>query len=255
MLTGRLIGMKRKEVLPVRLFPLLILIWGILLPFVANAQSVSSVEEIVSFYQNQAKEKPLHFWDISSYGWQQIILIRHGEPDLEKSGWKNRKQAEAFFRAYDSVGIRKFAGLPFESESLPADTVWHSNMPRAKHTAELLFGNTAVLMESEAFREFGRKVVPFINLKFPLKFWTITSRFCWLLGGNDAGIETFKEAKQRAKQNVGFLEGRALQHKNVVLVAHGLHNRFVAKYLRESGWRLAYSDGSGYGSVKILIKH
>jgi len=88
-----------------------------------------------------------------------------------------------------------------------------------------------------------------------LKFWTITSRICWILGANDRGIETFKEAKLRAKQNVGYLKTKASQNKNVVLVAHGMHNRFVANYLQKEGWKLAYANGNGYGALRRLIKN
>ena len=222
--------------------------------FNLSAQATLSQKEITAFYTNQGGSNPLHFLNTSSLGWDQIILVRHGEPDVKKKGWHTRKEAIEFMRAYDSVGIRPFPSLPFEPKSIIADTIWHSSIPRAAATAEVLFGGERALYPDFQFREFERKALRFFNIKLPLKFWTVFSRIGWFMGGNDKGIESFKEAKKRAKQNAGWLAQKSKMKGNVVLVAHGLHNRYVAKYLEKQGWEMVLSNGHDYGSVKILVR-
>ena len=35
----------------------------------------------------------------------QIIIIRHGEPAMDKKGWKDRDEAIRYVKMYDSVGV------------------------------------------------------------------------------------------------------------------------------------------------------
>ncbi|MDN5200275.1 histidine phosphatase family protein [Fulvivirgaceae bacterium BMA10] len=185
----------------------------------------------------------------------QILLIRHGEPNLKKWGWKNRKAAKKFVHDYDSVGIIAFKENPICIENLVIDKAFHSSLPRAKHTAELLFDQKLQLVEKPEFREFERKLIKFINVPLPLKFWTGSSRLLWLMGLNDKHIESFKDAKQRVEKNARFLENDAKYNKDVVLVAHGFHNRYVKKALKRSGWKEVRKGGNGYLSISILAKY
>jgi broad specificity phosphatase PhoE len=184
---------------------------------------------------------------------EHIVLIRHGEPDLDKKGWRTRDEVIQFMKAYDSVGVVPFDVSPLCWESLNADTVYHSTLPRAAHTASLAFDGP-VLVGSDNFREFERKAIKGCNLRLPLKWRTTSARLTWFLGWNDNGIESFQDARQRARNNARFLDEKTRSNPHVILVAHGLHNRYVLKYLKKMGWKKVFDNGNGYLSVKVLVR-
>ncbi len=183
----------------------------------------------------------------------QIVLIRHGEPNIDKKGWRNREEAVKYIYSYDSVGVIPFDFIPLCVPFRQDAVIYHSPLPRAKHTASLLFGYRQMI-EDVRFREFERKVFRFINVKLPLGFWIGTSRILWLMGMNKRDIESFKNAKKRAKDNALFLISQADTHGVVVLVAHGFHNKYVMKYLQHQGWKKVRKDGNGYLAVNVLAK-
>lgn len=183
----------------------------------------------------------------------QIILIRHAEPDLEKKGCRNREEAIRYFRDYDSAGVVPFDRGPLDESSITTGRIYHSSLPRAGETARKAFERGSYeFRESDNFREFERKPMWFCNIRIPTKCWTTGSRLWWFVGLNDKGIESFREAKGRARGNAFWMTTAARKENQLILVAHGLHNKYVKKYLRKLGWKKVYSNGNGYLSVKIM---
>ncbi|MEM7552446.1 MAG: histidine phosphatase family protein [Bacteroidota bacterium] len=219
----------------------------------ASSQELS-FDKIKNHYKSSHKGGCIKIYRSEQEELQQIILIRHGEPDLKKNGWTNRKGAMRYSQKYDQVGIKSFEVHPFCEGELFGDTVFHSTLERAKNTADRLFREQVTLVGKDDFIEFERKIFVFPNIPLPLKFWTSTSRIFWILGFNDRGIENFKKAKKRAKKNAEFLEEYSRDHGEAILVAHGLHNKFVLKSLKKKGWKHVRSGGSGYLSIQILAK-
>ena len=221
----------------------------------------SKLEEIETYYKNQDTRNQnadrrgcLQLYPEDGNESYEIILIRHGEPDVNKKGWKGRKQAEQFALAYDTVGVLPFDNKIHCLKGVTTKKVYHSSLPRSSHTAQLLFGNDFELIEDARFREFERKVMKFVNLKMPLMFWLGTSRILWLMGLNNKDIETFDQAKSRAMENALYLAEEAKKDEQAILVAHGLHNRYVMKYLQQNGWEQVRKGGSKYLAVNILAK-
>ncbi|MCD4729135.1 MAG: histidine phosphatase family protein [Bacteroidales bacterium] len=211
-----------------------------------------SLKDLKEYYKNQEDGEPLHLYHDTLSKFLVVILIRHGEPDLDKKGWRNRDEAIRYMQNYDSATVIPFSNKPLRLEDIPVDTIIHSSLPRARHTAQLAFGGSMVLMEDCNYREFERKTMRWCNIKMPTKCWTSGSRILWLLGLNDNNIESFGEAKDRAKNNAAGLAFQASIDGMVILVAHGLHNKYVKKYLRKAGWKLVYDNGNGYLSVKVM---
>ena len=231
--------------------PILIII---LFNFSCATAQQSKVESLKTYYKNQNGQECLRIYEEEKREICQIILIRHGEPDVNKKGWRGRNEAVRYAEAYDTVGIVPFDKRLHCFEGLNTDKAYHSSLPRARHTAELLFGEHLKLIENARFREFERKVMKFINMKMPLLFWLGTSRLLWLMDLNNKDIETFNEAKSRAMENALFLAEQAKKDGQVILVAHGLHNKYVIKYLRQNGWESVRNGGSKYLAVNVLAK-
>ena len=186
---------------------------------------------------------------------KQIALIRHGEPDLAKTGRFSYEEAKEYMKNYDSVGIlvpdEPFFEVAEEEEIL----FYVSNLNRAKTTADYLFGPEQERVESEEFREFERSLenrrAP---ISLPLRYWSISARLEWYLGINRGGIESFGDAKKRAARGAAKLDTLSEEHEKIALVAHGFLNRYIKKYLKEQGWEVVREGGLNYFATTILVK-
>ena len=213
--------------------------------------------------EKQSKEKPVAIQfiqeemglleDLSNLN--QIILLRHGEPALNSKGWRKRKEAMNFIIAYDSVGVYPPEYIPIDINSNEIGIIFTSTINRSISTAALLFQRPEDQRAAAVFREFERKIFSFPNIKLPLKWWLTGSRLFWLMGLNKKGIESFSEAKSRAKKAVAFLETDAYENGKTLLVSHGFLNHYLAKYLIKNGWTEIFDGGKGYLSQKILVRY
>ncbi|MDN5213542.1 histidine phosphatase family protein [Fulvivirgaceae bacterium BMA12] len=228
---------------------LVALFWG----YYAIAQQ-NTLKPLKKYYSNQEPGTCLRIFEDPSDSIHQILLIRHGEPDLNKKGWRRRPAAMEYVKAYDSVGVIPFNEELHCLEGIKTDKVYHSSLHRARHTAQLLFKNKLQLIEDQRFREFERKVMGFINMKLPLGFWLGASRVLWMMGLNDKQIESFRAARSRARENAAFLARQAQDSGQAILVAHGFHNKYVMKYLKKDGWKLVNKGGNGYLAINVLAK-
>ena len=228
-----------------------------------NTPRHTQIEKIKAFYaegDRLTNDQRISFVQpsmdlIDDYGsLKQIALIRHGEPALNKKGWFTRTEAIQFIHDYDSVGVEPIHDMPFVLHRGDMRIIHTSTLNRAKHTARLIFGDNAVYNADPLFREFERKIVAFPNIKMPLKFWLLSARLTWLLGVNDAAIESYKEAKRRAQEASEKLIQYAEEDPKVVLVAHGFLNRQLVKNLKKKGWTLVRKGGSDYLATSLLVK-
>ncbi len=185
---------------------------------------------------------------------QQIILLRHGQPQISKKGWINRIEAINYAIAYDTVGVMPFDKRPFTGSS-ELHTVFTSELPRSMHSAYLLFGDDIEYRHLARFNEFERKIFKFANLKMPLGFWSGMSRILWLMGFNDRGIESYRAARYRAFYNALFLEDEVDRSSRALLVAHGFMNRYIAKHLKRRGWNMVNIKGKEYWGAYVLYRY
>jgi broad specificity phosphatase PhoE len=185
---------------------------------------------------------------------QQIIIIRHGEPAMNKKGWKNRKEAIRYTEMYDSVGVYYFDEKPVCLRSCDKTLIFTSKLPRAINTAEKTMGDDEQFESLALFNEFERKVITFPNITLPRQFWSITTRAVWMMGFNDQGIESFGEAKSRAGRAAAFLDEKALSNEQVLLFAHGFLNRYIKKYLKKSGYQTLDLNGQKYLGAYYFYK-
>lgn len=215
---------------------------------------MSDALKALKTYYNRPSEKVISFSN-SDYC-NQIILIRHGQPDLPKIIWAQRKDAQRYALDYDKVGVLPLDAMRLSLENINIKHVFSSPTPRALHTARLLVGERIQIITDSRFREFERKIFwfPGINVFLPLRFWFTFSRILWLLGFNSKGIESRVKAYIRAQENATFLINEAKQFGNALLVAHGFHNKVVIDALKKQNWSVVLKGGKGYGAINILAK-
>lgn len=74
------------------------------------------------------------------------------------------------------------------------------------------------------------------------------------LGIDRDGIESFADARERARKAASQLAEASEDNSKVVLVAHGFLNRYVKQNLEDMGWRVVRDGGNGYLATTILVK-
>jgi hypothetical protein len=185
---------------------------------------------------------------------QQIIIIRHGEPAMEKKGWKNRNEAKEYMEMYDSVGVYNFEQKPVCLRGNDLKFVYTSNLPRAINTAEKTTGDSIPIVNMALFNEFNRKVICFPNIRLPRAFWSVSSRLMWMVGFNNKGIDTFREEKNRSKRAAFFLDNQAENTGKALLFAHGFLNKYVKRHLKNLGYRAINLNGQKYLGAYYFYK-
>ncbi|MCC9166193.1 histidine phosphatase family protein [Pontibacter harenae] len=183
-----------------------------------------------------------------------IFLIRHARPLANKKGFFSASDAQQFIVDYDAAAVEEFI---LENEAIPFKEirkVYCSTLNRSQLTAKAIFGDGIEMVKDHSFREFERRIFSFPLLKLPVKLWLVSARLLWFLGFNSKDIETFKQARQRAKAGAVILAAEATENKVAVLVAHGLLNKFIERELRKMGWQLTLNGGRGFVSVNVLSR-
>ncbi len=181
-----------------------------------------------------------------------IFLIRHARPLVEKSGYFNTATARQYIADYDTAQVEEFV---LQHEAIPYQeikAVYCSTLIRSQLTAKAIFGEQVHLKVNHNFREFERKIFSLPLLRLPIKLWLLTARILWFLGLNSKGIETFKDAKRRARKCAELLVEDASANGTTVLVAHGLLNSFIRWELKRMGWQQTLKGGSGFVSLNVL---
>lgn len=183
---------------------------------------------------------------------KRIFLIRHARPDVSQKGLFTQDDARKYIAEYDAAAVEAFV---LEHEVIPykeINQVYCSTLIRSQLTAKAIFGEEVKLTIDNVFREFERRIFSLPYLKLPIQFWLLSARLLWFLGFNNKEIESFKQAKQRARQCAYSLAEDANQHHTTVLVAHGLLNNFIKRELQEMGWKVAHDEGHNYLAVTML---
>ncbi|GAL86202.1 alpha-ribazole phosphatase [Sporocytophaga myxococcoides] len=187
---------------------------------------------------------------------RQIAIIRHGEPDMVKTGQYTCTEANQFLKCYDSVCIIVPEKPFFELGANEEVEIFSSPLNRALSTAHYLFGTERAITVSPYFREFENTIKESDSKKkYSIKRWKTTARIKWMLGiSKPKNIESFSQAKDRAKKGAAILDEASNENAKVVLTAHGLLNRYLKKDLKKMGWKVVEDTGNDYFGTTILVK-
>ena len=182
----------------------------------------------------------------------QITLMRHGKPILDASGWMGPVDVGDWIRRYDVAEVE--AGAPPASWLLAqtAALVVSSTAPRAQSSVQRL-GRTASV--SDAI--FCEAPLPFSNWRrprLPATVWVVLFRLMWFMG-YARNAEPVLFTKGRAKSAAQRLAAQA-EGGPVLLVGHGLMNRFIGQALVAQGWvpTRSQAKGSYWGSCTYELQ-
>ena len=176
-----------------------------------------------------------------------ILLIRHGKPNLAKTG---KIKASELKRWIESYNVAKLDPTCQPSqEAIESVQGYHhvvcSDLSRSIESARFLNLQKIHAIEHD-FRE-----VELPYLSFPARItlapetWAIVFRILWFCGLKANG-ESFAQAELRASICANKLI-KIAKHKGWVLfIGHGFMNRLIAKALLSSGWIGSCNAGKKY---------
>lgn len=179
----------------------------------------------------------------------EIVLIRHGQPTLDK----NMKLSSSGFRSW----LTAYNNCPINPECKPPKSlkkyieqhfVVSSNLPRAINSATLCLGKKPDLIESQ-LEELS---IPQWSLPVVVNayWWIVLNGLAWCLGFNGKE-ESLTQGRKRAKSAVSVLVEMAQKKQQVAVFGHVIMNYFIAFELLRNGWQ-AKCSGKKFWSTLVL---
>lgn len=175
-----------------------------------------------------------------------IVLLRHGMPRIDQDRQLSAREFGLWVSEYNAAGIDGDCPPPrcaIEQAGRCAHVVC-SSLPRSLESAKAL-GVANIGTGEPLFREMG---MPHADLSFPrlpLFAWAVFFRLIWALGYS-ANVESFAQARKRARACAERLAELASVHGTVLFVGHGSLNWFIARHLKRTGWTGQRKSPRGY---------
>lgn len=181
----------------------------------------------------------------------EIVLLRHGKPKVELSGYISAKELKKLVIAYAQSSIND---APLEQLKIKFSDhyVICSDLPRSIDSAKKL-NLKNIHISDELYRETDIPHFDRFFLKLPATLWLILLRIMWWFGFSQNG-ESFFQAKNRSKQAAEALIMQAQKNKKVIVVGHGLMNRLIGKELEKKGWLSSERVGKRYWEYCLYNK-
>jgi broad specificity phosphatase PhoE len=168
----------------------------------------------------------------------QIVLARHGRPDLPADLGRaiSGREIGRWYRGYDASGIVDAVEPPacLRAAAAAAGCVVASDSRRALETAARL-GVTDKVRVEPALREVGFPESLALPVRLSPVAWVLIARAMQMLRCCECD-EPVPATRARAAIAAETLSQLADDHGTLVVVGHGWFNRFVARELRRRGW-------------------
>jgi broad specificity phosphatase PhoE len=155
-------------------------------------------------------------------------------------------ELKTIFDVYIDSGLNTQKSPPHEALRVAktCNAVVCSDLPRSIESATAL-GVLNIDLVDSIFREAD---MPYANWRYPkltVFTWGIIFRVLWYLGYSHRA-EPITSVKQRADTAAVKLKKIADEHGSVMLIGHGIINRFLARRLRKKGWSGPNNPGYNY---------
>jgi hypothetical protein len=175
----------------------------------------------------------------------EIILMRHGKPDLSLWSWVSPSEMQDWIHAYNHAGLCRIdppaAGVALAAG---AGVIASSTLRRSVDSAKRLRPGETLLSD----HLFCEITLPHSGWRFPrLPFyvWAALFRIGWFCGFANRA-ESLRVAAARADLAAQRLVTLAQKHGSVLLVGHGIMNQMIATHLRAMGWTGQPRTSTGY---------
>lgn len=182
----------------------------------------------------------------------QIVLVRHGKPQKDNPKI-HASQLLDWVQQYNGADLDTSLKPPAQLLELAdnSESIISSDLKRSQQSARML---SEIQHPGHAiYREIDLPKLRFPSPKLSASSWVAVFRLLWLLGMSRR-CESFRGAKKRAQFAANQLQQLAQQQGTVMLLGHGLFNRFIAKALSAQGWHGPSSLGSQYWDYAVFKK-
>lgn len=180
----------------------------------------------------------------------EIILLRHGKPDIDKHKKISASDFSTWMKFYDKAGVSPLSSPGKDTIEVAENCfVVCSDLPRSLDSAGKLDCSRIDISHS-MFREFE---LPHLEWRFPrleAVTWSVILRFAWLSGYSNK-VESFAEGRSRAHRCAERLIECAESEGRVLFVGHGALIWYLSKILEEKGWRGTRSFHKKYWAYNI----
>jgi len=165
-----------------------------------------------------------------------IILLRHGEVDIDNNRKISAYQFKDWINQYNNSNIKHKIPEKDEVKSVldKADIILASGLKRSSQSIEI-FKKTAYKKEN-IFNEAQIPYTDWTTIRLTPKLWLIIFRTLWFFGYSK-NSKSFKETKTLANKAAIRLITLTNQNNYIVLVGHGIMNRLISKVLIKHGWK------------------
>ena len=184
----------------------------------------------------------------------EIVLVRHGRTEsLAHSRIRGHELGE-WARRYDAAGIDRTLGPPadLQARAHACGCILASDRRRSIESARWLASDGAIRIEPD-LREAGLPDAVPIPLRLPAAVHLVIARTMWWLNWSRAA-ESVDATRDRADRVSEQLSALARDVESVIVVGHGMFNRFIAARLRKHGWRGPRALPSAYWSAASFFK-
>lgn len=184
----------------------------------------------------------------------QIILMRHGRPAIEARRRLSARDFGIWVGHYNAAAIDPASPPTAEAieQARQAAFVLCSTLPRSLTSAAAL-GIETPHGRDAAFRELE---MPHADWRFPILpvgLWAVLFRLAWAVGYH-RHAESFAAARARITTCANTLSQLAAEHGNVLFIGHGSLNWFIARALRQAGWRSSDSTPRQYWQYAVFSR-
>jgi len=183
-----------------------------------------------------------------------IILIRHGQPDIDAAPRTSHSGFRDYIDAYEQAGLMPQSMPPEELQDLVKEltAIFTSGKPRAQESAARLAPN-AELIADPLFVEapLASPRIPLLKMTVPK--WAVVARILWHAGYHPE-IENFRKSKHRASDAADILVANARKQGATALVAHGYFNFLIGRELRRRGFTKSGGHKVHYWNAVIYEK-
>lgn len=178
----------------------------------------------------------------------ELILLRHGKPDIDAVTAIGATAMKAWIAGYDAAGIMD---LPDDSivAACQGCFVVSSPMPRALASVEALGLKPDMIIDALSEAALPSFDLPLLKLN-PLT-WATLFRLLWMAGASGK-VEAFSLAKKRARSVADTLTRLGEGKPRILSVGHGYMNMLIVRELQQAGWNKRSIGTTGYWSGVVL---
>ena len=165
-----------------------------------------------------------------------IKILRHGITNLPEWNKIHSSRMSEWIEAYNTAGVKNESTQPCQEmlREFSHKFIVCSNLTRSTHSAKIIGYQSPHLIDG-MFREAELPKIQLPMIRLTPHAWSMVFRVFWFVGAspNAESVEKFKPRVSLAAEKLIQL---AKNHDSVLLIGHGIINRFLAKELIASGW-------------------